>query len=67
MDKHPDRGPKVAGVAWAFGTLSTVAILLRIYCRVFIVKCFGLDDWTAIIAQVCQLNPFDYYPLANLG
>ncbi|EAA33496.1 hypothetical protein GE21DRAFT_5286 [Neurospora crassa] len=44
------RGPQVAGAAGLFVALSTVAVLLRCYCRVIIVKQFGLDDWLTFIS-----------------
>ncbi|KUJ17169.1 uncharacterized protein LY89DRAFT_73041 [Mollisia scopiformis] len=46
------RGPQVQGVAGLFLALSTIAIGLRCYTRTFIVKSFGLDDWSALIAWV---------------
>ncbi|KAK1779797.1 hypothetical protein QBC45DRAFT_373944 [Copromyces sp. CBS 386.78] len=44
------RAPQILGVAGFFLALSTTAILLRCYCRVFVVKKFGVDDWSALIA-----------------
>lgn len=46
------RGPQVSGTAGAFLALSTVAVLLRCYCRTFLVKSFGMDDWFALISWV---------------
>ncbi|KAB5586199.1 hypothetical protein GE09DRAFT_56926 [Coniochaeta sp. 2T2.1] len=51
------RGPQVAGVAGFFLALSTITIILRCYCRAIVVKNFGLDDWSALIAWVCYV-PF---------
>lgn len=48
-----DRGPQVSGVAGLFLALSTIAIILRCYCRAFVVKSFGIDDTSAVIAWVC--------------
>ena len=50
-----DRGPQISGVAGLFLALSTLSVILRCYCRAFVVKCFGLDDWFAVIAWVCLL------------
>lgn len=47
-----NRGPQVSGVAGFFLALSTLAILLRCYCRALVVKSFGLDDWSALVAWV---------------
>ncbi|KAE9363787.1 hypothetical protein N431DRAFT_422815 [Stipitochalara longipes BDJ] len=46
------RGPQVAGVAGFFLALSTITILLRCYCRALVVKSFGLDDWSALVAWI---------------
>ncbi|PVH82384.1 hypothetical protein DL98DRAFT_388808, partial [Cadophora sp. DSE1049] len=47
------RGPQVLGVAGLFLSLSTIAIALRCYCRALVVKSFGLDDWSALLAWIC--------------
>lgn len=44
------RGPQVLGVAGLFLALSSLTVILRCYCRAFVVKSFGLDDWFAVIA-----------------
>lgn len=46
------RGPQVVGVAGFFLALSTITVMLRCYCRVLVVKNFGIDDWSALIAWV---------------
>lgn len=51
-----NRAPEVTGVATLFLILSTLTILARSYCRIFVVKGFGLDDWFAVIAWVRCLN-----------
>ncbi|RDW89746.1 hypothetical protein BP6252_01778 [Coleophoma cylindrospora] len=47
-----DKGPAVLGVAGLFLTLSTIAIILRTYCRIVVVRNFGYDDYFAVIAWV---------------
>lgn len=47
-----DRGPQVSAVVGLFLSISTIAIVLRCYCRIVVVKAFGLDDWFALIAWV---------------
>jgi len=42
----------VAGVVGFFVALSTITILLRSYCRVIVVKKFGLDDWSAVVSWI---------------
>ena len=50
------RGPEVLGVAGLFLSLTTIAIALRCYCRALVVKSFGLDDWSALLAWVKSLQ-----------
>ena len=45
-------GPRVIGVYAFFLALTTVAITLRTYCRVYVLKNFALDDWLAVTAWV---------------
>ncbi|KAH8651412.1 hypothetical protein BX600DRAFT_102377 [Xylariales sp. PMI_506] len=45
------RGPQISAIAWTFLILSTVASLLRVYCRAWVIKAFAADDWLAIVAQ----------------
>jgi len=51
------RGLQLNAVNVAFLALSTLAVLLRVYCRAFIVKSFGVDDWLAVVAWVIILPP----------
>lgn len=46
------RGPELLATVGLFVALSTIAIGLRCYTRIFIVKSFGLDDYTAFAAWV---------------
>jgi hypothetical protein len=50
-----NRGPQVSGVSALFLVLTWIFVSMRIYCRLVIVKCFGLDDYLAVIAQVSIL------------
>ncbi|KAL2818094.1 hypothetical protein BJX63DRAFT_384567 [Aspergillus granulosus] len=47
-----DRSPAVRGVAAAFLTLSSIAVILRCYVRLRIVKAFGWDDGIMILAML---------------
>lgn len=40
------------GVTGFFLGLTTIAVVLRVYCRVRVVKSFGFDDWFALVAWV---------------
>jgi hypothetical protein len=51
-----DRGPQVSAVVGLFLALSTIGVLLRCYCRIVVVKAFGLDDWFAVIAWVSYIT-----------
>jgi hypothetical protein len=55
-----DRGPQVSGTAAAFLALSSVAVLLRCYCRVVVVRNFGLDDWLSLASWVCSPSVLYY-------
>jgi hypothetical protein len=46
------RGPEVAAVYALFTALTSITIVLRVYCRVVLVKKFALDDWMATAAWV---------------
>lgn len=43
------RGPQVLGIYAFFVALTSLTMILRVYARVYLVKIFGLDDWTAIV------------------
>ncbi|KAL4786610.1 hypothetical protein BJX76DRAFT_354973 [Aspergillus varians] len=47
-----DKSAAVRGVAAAFLTLSSIAVLLRCYVRLRIVKAFGRDDFVMILAML---------------
>lgn len=46
------RGPQVAAVTYVFLIMSTIATVLRVYCRGRVIKAFAMDDWLAVAAQV---------------
>jgi hypothetical protein len=50
-----DRGARIAGVAIALYTLSAVAVSVRCYVRVSLVRSFGYDDWL-IVATLVRLQ-----------
>jgi hypothetical protein len=47
-----NRRPQVAGVSALFLALTWIFSSMRIYCRLVLVKSFGVDDYLAGIAQV---------------
>jgi hypothetical protein len=47
-----DESAAVRGVAAAFLTLASIAVILRCYVRVCIVKAFGWDDTVMILSMV---------------
>jgi hypothetical protein len=53
-----NRGPQLSGVSGLFLALTWIFVSLRIYCRLVIVKCFGFDDFLAVIAQVSNLTNY---------
>ena len=50
------RATQIAAIGYTFVILSTIATCLRVYCRAFVIKAFALDDWFAVIAQVCAID-----------
>ncbi|KAM0493238.1 hypothetical protein ACHAP8_009424 [Fusarium lateritium] len=45
------RATQIAAVGYTFVVLSSIATILRVYCRAVVIKAFALDDWFAVIAQ----------------
>jgi len=50
------RGYEIQGNGIAMVVLSTIATVLRIYCRGWVTKSFALEDWLAIAAQVSTIS-----------
>ncbi|KAL4781109.1 hypothetical protein BJX76DRAFT_24540 [Aspergillus varians] len=44
------QGPRVAGVAIAFGAITFVVIILRLFARIFVLERMGADDYLIIVA-----------------
>ena len=49
-----DRGPQLTAVCIAFITLATIAVSLRAYVRLLLLKVFGVEDAFMIVAWVSQ-------------
>lgn len=49
-----NRGGQAAGTAGLFLALSWIFVTLRCYCRIAIVRRFGVEDYLCVIAQVIQ-------------
>lgn len=45
-----DRGHEMLGTVGLFVALSTITVAMRTYCRIALVKNFGLDDWLAVVS-----------------
>ena len=52
-----NRGPELLGVNITFVTLASIAVLLRGYVRLGMVKAFGIDDWFMVAAAVSLCCP----------
>lgn len=59
-----DRSLEVQAVAAVFMSVASVAVMLRCYVRGWVVKGFGWDDGTMVIAAV-WLHPGRCYPAAR--
>lgn len=57
MADIPDRGPQLKAINIFFLVVTLVAILLRSYVRLAMVKAFGVDDYLMVLATVCG-RPF---------
>lgn len=44
--------PEAAGAAGLFLALTWIFVLLRCYCRIAIVRRFGLEDYLCVFTQV---------------
>jgi hypothetical protein len=40
--------------------ITLIAVSLRFYCRIFIVRTPGWDDWVCLAALVCVVSPLCY-------
>jgi hypothetical protein len=60
-----DRAWKVIIITTFFQLLATVAVALRMYARVYIVRSFGIDDWIMCAGWVYHL--MTKIVLYNLG
>lgn len=54
--KPADRGPQILGIYSFFVGLTTITLALRLYCRTYIQKAFGWDDYFAAFAWVSILT-----------
>lgn len=52
------RGPQIIGVYSFFVGLTTVTLALRLYCRTYIQKAFGWDDYFAAFSWVSATDTF---------
>lgn len=52
MDPSENRGPQLLAVVITLLTTATLTNAMRCYTRIGIVKAFGVDDWTMMIAHV---------------
>ncbi|KAK7966207.1 uncharacterized protein PG986_000484 [Apiospora aurea] len=50
MDPSENRGPQLMAVVIIFLITATAANAMRCYTRIGVVKAFGVDDWTMLIA-----------------
>ncbi|KAI2468972.1 hypothetical protein F4781DRAFT_431804 [Annulohypoxylon bovei var. microspora] len=51
----PGISPTMISVMWTFTSLATIAICLRFYVRVTILRNIALEDWLMLIAGIFQL------------
>jgi hypothetical protein len=68
MTDEKQRTTAVQTIAAVFLPIATITVMLRIYVRGWIVKAFGWDDGSMVIALVCSeiLESFKLYPFLLL-
>lgn len=52
LDLSEYNGASLVATSVTFLALSWISVLLRIYVRAFMTKCFQLDDWFMVVGQV---------------
>lgn len=57
LSEEHSRKTAVQTVAAVFLPIATITVMLRIYVRGWIVKAFGWDDGTMVVALVRESNP----------
>lgn len=55
-DDVPSEGSYITSIAVAFTAAALLAVVLRFYVRVILVKSFGPDDWV-LLATWVRRNP----------
>ncbi|KAI1170330.1 integral membrane protein [Nemania sp. FL0916] len=50
-----DVGAGLVVVAWVLGAIGVLLLAMRMYARAFIIKKFGWDDWTMVLAVALAL------------
>jgi hypothetical protein len=61
-----NRALQVEAVGWFFVVISSIATLLRIYCRAWVMKAFAWDDWLAVAAQILFIT-FTAYEITGVS
>jgi hypothetical protein len=52
------RGPQLVALYSFFVALTTITVALRAYCRIYVQKAFGWDDYFTVASWVCwHLDP----------
>lgn len=49
------RKPEIVAILSVFTAVSTIAVVLRCHARLFLLRCFGLDDAVMVAAQVLTI------------
>jgi hypothetical protein len=64
VDPAESKQPAIIAISVTLPALSALAVALRLYTRLFILKLTGPDDWLIVIALV---RPFCALQLTMLG
>lgn len=52
-----NRGPEMAAIALVMTSLSVIAVTLRCYTMITILKRFLIEDWLAVLTCVSNIHP----------
>ncbi|KAL7275531.1 hypothetical protein RUND412_001515 [Rhizina undulata] len=52
VDLIADQGPRIVAIAGGFMAAISFTIIVRLYVRIRIVRCVGMDDWTMLLGTV---------------
>ncbi|KAF2790309.1 hypothetical protein K505DRAFT_282840 [Melanomma pulvis-pyrius CBS 109.77] len=56
MLPHAYRGDQALSVSSVFTCLATIVVILRLYTRLFVIRCTGIEDYFVSLAMLCSIG-----------